>query len=548
MKDTVYLLNKMASECQIFHGSLDNLETTVELAEYLSIAKITYRIFVDGTINKESDIYSNSLCKELGNHYDFSIFAPNKEYSIVIRIYRNRYAEELSEDSRNVLDAFASILVSSITVYTLYLSRRRMKNHDDMGLTNKSYYLDVIERIILQNRQSEYYYGHLNIKNCNKLNSIFGSSVVNDIIENYGKILLNICNEDNFENVSRLGGDSFAFVIHENSLKRFVETLKDLPIRIDSDGDTIECIVNCRAGIVKGSNDYTEPHEFLSRAALTYRMTRNPDAKNIIISNDFIISDNQATDPLANELLNDLKEGKLLVYYQPIFKNDEDNTIVAAEALVRWRRSGELIRPASFIPTAEKFHFITDLDKYVLNKSCETLEKWISEGKEVVPITFNFSHHNFANSNISDEIIEIVDSHNIDHSLIIIELKEAAYLEEYESILFATKKLQKSGIRVTIDSFGKGYSSLSLLKDMEFDYLKLSSSFINDDNEKTHIIVESIISMASKLKIDVICQGIKDKETEDDFSSKGVKYFQSDYLEKALSERFFQNRLSNKNQ
>lgn len=541
MNNAIELLNRFSDECVNFVGTLDGFEAAIELANYFGVSQISYSAFLNGKLVEEKSILTLES-NENNEYIEVERESPTKERLLVVRIFLKNSPKELSSEDSGVLNIFANVILSQVTTYCLYVARKNTYLQETGGLTNKVYYLEHVEKIIESGKQSEYYYGHLNIKNATKFNAIFGNDITDRIIIQYGIELSNKCDKELNENVSRLGGDNFAFVIHEKNINNFIEVIKSVTVSLNNNDDIITHIVNCRCGIIQGNSNIYNSGELLSCATNIYKLTRRGN-KDIKIGDATNNAANYDSPTFLNELIYDLKSEKLLVYYQPIVKSKEKDEIVGAEALVRWRRSGELLLPHRFLPLAEKMGFITDIDLFVLRKGCETIAKWVSEGKKVVPICFNFSHHDFSTYDISNEIIEIVDFYKIDRNLVIIELKEADYLEEHEILLHASMKLREAGIRVAIDSFGSGYASISLLKKFNLNFMKLESSLVNDTSEKANIIIKNLINLAHDLSMVVVCQGITDKERIDQFKEKGNYYFQSEYFEKALSERFFSNKL-----
>ena len=142
-------------------------------------------------------------------------------------------------------------------------------------------------------------------------------------------------------------------------------------------------------------------------------------------------------------------------------------------------------------------------------------------------------------------IIEIIDKYKIDHSLINIEFKEAGFHEEYEAFCYSAQKLISEGVKISVDNFGSGFSSLILLSKLDFNFLKIDRSIVTSKDAKANIIIDSIITMAERLGLTVVCEGIETTEDIERIMNSGCNIFQTDFYDKAMSERFFLNRLRN---
>ncbi len=220
---------------------------------------------------------------------------------------------------------------------------------------------------------------------------------------------------------------------------------------------------------------------------------------------------------ITNNMEQALKDGEFIVYLQPKIEL-KGNTLVGAEALVRWKKEGNmLIPPNDFIPLFEKNGFVVFLDFYVYEEVCRKLRKWLDEGLPVVPISLNVSRIHLNDENFVNDIEKLVDSYRIPHSLLELELTESIFLNNTEEALTVMRKLRKKGFDVSIDDFGAGYSSLNLLKDMATDVIKLDKEFFGQGEmqKEEQIIVSSIISMAKQLNMKVLSEGVETKKQSD---------------------------------
>lgn len=241
----------------------------------------------------------------------------------------------------------------------------------------------------------------------------------------------------------------------------------------------------------------------------------------------------------------ELKNGNFVVYYQPKF-DIETGKIVGVEALSRWINNGKIAPPSMFIPVLEKNGDIVDLDLYVLENLCKDIHNFRNLGNKIVPASCNLSRKDFECEDLEDRIINIIRKYNVKTEDIVIEVTETTTLEENERLARFINTMWKNGILTSIDDFGIGYSSLSALRDFKVNEIKIDRSFINRDtiSESDEIIIGSIIDMAKKLNVDVICEGVETKKQADFLTKLGCFRAQGYYYSKPLPKLEFEDLLT----
>ena len=205
-----------------------------------------------------------------------------------------------------------------------------------------------------------------------------------------------------------------------------------------------------------------------------------------------------------------MKNGEFSPYYQPKV-NTETNTIIGAEALVRWIRNGEMMLPGEFIPVLEMDNSICELDFYIFEQVCKDIRRWIDEGTEPVRISTNFSRRNLFDPEFSKHIRKILEDYDIPKQYIEVELTESISEEENDMLSRFIRDMHDGDIVIAIDDFGTGYSSLSVLRDHKADVLKLDKSFIDGhtDTKRDVVVVSNIAKMAKELDMSVITEGVE---------------------------------------
>lgn len=216
---------------------------------------------------------------------------------------------------------------------------------------------------------------------------------------------------------------------------------------------------------------------------------------------------------IENKMEKALVKGEFYVCYQPKYCT-KDKSIVGAEALVRWRvKDGVVIPPSDFIPLFESNGFIKELDKYVFEQVCKDVSRWLDEGLDVKPVSVNLSQMQLYNTNFIKEYAEILERYDLDSKYVQLELTETALFDNPVTLAKIINQLHNMGFEILMDDFGKGYSSLNMLKDVEVDTIKIDKSFVDDigSNQKVERIIATIISLVRSLNMHVVAEGVENE-------------------------------------
>ncbi len=239
--------------------------------------------------------------------------------------------------------------------------------------------------------------------------------------------------------------------------------------------------------------------------------------ENHIISNEgknMYKSSEKTREEMCQEIFRAMKKREIQVYYQPQY-DALTGQLTGAEALARWTKDdGSMTMPGSFIPMLEQGTEITRFDWYILREVCMFLKQQQERKIPMVPVAVNFSRQHVKEEDFTKQLCEIVDSYGVPHTKIEIEITESAFTGQEERIAKWTQNVRKQGFKVAIDDFGSGLSSLSFVKDISVDVLKIDKSLIsrNCEDEKERIVLESIFNFAHRLKLVTIAEGVETRE------------------------------------
>lgn len=253
------------------------------------------------------------------------------------------------------------------------------------------------------------------------------------------------------------------------------------------------------------------------------------------------------TEDNINALLDKaIADKKIVAYYQPKY-DAVTGHINGAEALARWiDDDGSIVPPYQFIPLLEKSMLITKLDWYILNEVCAFLSREIKRGAKNVTVSVNFSRYHTKEPDFVMHLCEVVDRYSVPRKLIEVEITESALVDGTNIIQFIDD-IRKDNFSVAIDDFGSGLSSLTFVKDVPANVLKIDKSLLsgNCENEKERIVLESIFSFAQRLKLSTVAEGVETKEQLGFLRTCGCETIQGYYFSRPVTESEYAEILEN---
>ena len=270
-----------------------------------------------------------------------------------------------------------------------------------------------------------------------------------------------------------------------------------------------------------------------ARIACHYRIHDNPAEYRIY--DESLAESTQSEAYVLRHIDEALQMNHIKVYYQPIARATTDQ-VCSEEALARWDDPVYgLMPPSRFIPVLEEHGLLYKIDFYVLEQVLRDFRTKAKAGISCVPVSINLSRNDFYGRDIVDEICRRVDAAECPHHMIDIEITESAYASDTGVILHAMNRFHEAGFRLWMDDFGSGYSSLNLLKDSKFDLIKLDMRFMQNFDKKTEVIVGSVISMANRMGIDTLAEGVETEEQRNALRYLGCSRLQGYYYSRPLT-------------
>ena len=508
-------------------------------ADYFSIAKIEDTEYINGNlISKNVDYLSDNA----GTEY-FEVTLGNDEtVRTVVRFTYKQFPPQPTPEQLSLIPLFKNSIAGIIAVKRLSVQYAYLYNNDiDFGMYNQNYLFSKFDEMFAKGTATKYSVAFINIKHVNQLNRYFGSDIAGSAIKMFGAKLNSFPKREKGEFAVHLGGDNFVVVVQTQNLPELVSFIRAVPVSLSYGGDRFEHIFNCRAGITTIRPDHRFGNHVMGECSQAFSYSKQNNIDVVYYTEEINEKNHNNTETLTRAL----NENKFLIYYQPVISLEGEPTLQSAEALARWPLDGKIIAPQEFITLATDSGIVTKIDFFVLENVCKNIRDWQTRGLDVVPISINFSGRNLINSAIADDILEVIDKYDVDHSLIGIEFSEPDFTQRMPILKDVTHTLTEAGVLVTLDKFSTGQSTLTILHDMEANYVKIDAGRFNPDDPKGRTIANEMIHLANSLGYKVICEGVESQKEADDLVMCGCNLFQSFFYDKPLSERFFVNRLEN---
>ncbi|MHC0039598.1 sensor domain-containing protein [Pseudoneobacillus sp. C159] len=408
--------------------------------------------------------------------------------------------------------------------YLTELPNRRMFDGMLMKLASKS-----------QTNQDKFALFYLDLDRFKFVNDTLGHDVGDTLLREVSKRLSSLADKGF---IFRLGGDEFAIIMEDIENLEPLEFGKKVVREIEKpfliEGYELHITTSVGISIFPDDGDTLKNLKMNSDAAL-YR------AKELGKNNVQLFTKSLNTEPYKRYIFeNDLRKAimrkEFILHYQPKI-NLATGEIVGAEALIRWNHTKwGIVSPGEFIPLAEETGVIHEMTEWVMEQACKQLNEWKREGRRLVPVSVNISARTLMKADLVQKIKKQLGKYSISPSLIEIEITEDSLIKNEGLGVSTIQLLRELGMAISIDDFGKGYSSIGYLKKFKADCLKIDRSFIKDiqENNEDSFIVQSIILMAKGLGLKVVAEGVETEQQLQLLKSLNCDYVQGYYFSKPI--------------
>jgi diguanylate cyclase (GGDEF)-like protein len=450
--------------------------------------------------------------------------------------------QPFSEDTAEALASVADVIAQDMERRRAEERLRYQAFHDLLtGLPNRRLFVDRLEQALRRTgrtRGRKVAVLYMDLDNFKVINDSLGHKQGDALLSTVAERLRNCLRPE--DTLARFGGDEFTVLIEDihspkdvvQVAERIVEELREPFVIYER-----ELFVRASIGIALG-DARTQFSEELLRDADTamYRAKEQETLKNYEFFDRSIYDRVLARLTLENELRSALENGEFLLHYQPIV-NLCTSEVWGVEALLRWQHPERgLLNPSEFVPVAEESGLIVPVGKRVMEDACELANELQRSRPRSLVACVNFSAMQLEYPDSAHTVEEILRRTGLQASLLHLDITETAYIRTIAAHDGSLDRLKGLGVRISIDDFGMGYSSLSYLKRLPSDTLKVDKSFVAGLGEdiKDTSIVRMIIDLAHTLGMEVVAEGVESKKQAELLRQMGCDMAQGYYYAKPM--------------
>ena len=420
-------------------------------------------------------------------------------------------------------------------------------NFDNLtGLYNRDFLLLELDRLIknLSRKDTKIAVLFIDLDHFKEINDSLGHKA--------GDLVLQIVSDrikSNIRNIdvaARFGGDEFIVVLNdikdikdiENLAKRLLEDIKQ-PIIIQNK----KYYISASIGISIAPDDAIDKDLLIQYAdTVMYESKKAGKDRITFYTKELSQIANQKIE-LKNELYNGLEKNQFKLYFQP--QIDKNNKLVGMESLIRWSHPTKgIIYPLEFIPIAIEMGIIDKIDTWVIEESIIQYQKWQVKGYNPGIISCNITIYQLEKGDFYTTLKNLLEKYSFNPNHLAIEIVEEGIMKNPKKAIEMLNKIRDLGVRINIDDFGTGHSSLEYLTKLPISKLKIDKTFIKNipNNPDDMIITKTIINLAKNLSLEVIAEGVETETQRDFVFQNGCDYIQGYFYSKPITPNEFENK------
>jgi diguanylate cyclase (GGDEF)-like protein len=448
-----------------------------------------------------------------------------KSQSIEIRLKENRICIEVEvnivyDDNSRPTDKI--IRFKDVTKFNAQNDELTYMAYYDIltGLYNRNYFVRLLGEFVRRAGEENETVAvmFLDVDDFRKINDGMGIIVGDELVQLFGQYLIDLMGDNVV--ISHFNSDIYCIGIYGPYGARSVETIYQSikerlkkPFRLTGGQ---EIFITVSVGVAEFPEAASNTLELINCAEIVMFKAKSMGKDKIQYFDGAILNDFLQNVTIENKLKEAVFAQNFIMYFQPQFRTT-DKELRGVEALIRWKDdTGDMISPAVFIPIAEKNGTIVPIGTWVIEESLKAYADWRRKYHYPMIMSINISAIQYKQPDFIEKLLHILEKYQISPYEIELEITESILIDDFEEITQRLAVLRDIGIKISLDDFGTGFSSLSYLKGLPIDTLKIDKSFIDTviTDENTRIITESIIYMVKKLGFETVAEGV---ETEEQF-------------------------------
>ncbi len=523
----------------------NDLNTANKLLEKLEYYRHSHKTSMENmetllnTANQEFLDNSNNFMKPVVDTVDFIVAST----SVIFVIITSIMISGIVIITRNIARSVKMMEETSKALEQSERRNRQLAHYDSLtALPNRNLFLNRLEHQLHLSRRNNAKLALLfiDLDRFKHVNDSMGHQAGDELIVQSGNRLQECIRSS--DTVARIGGDEFNIILtevadFENSIIRVCERI----IKVLSESFEIrgkQIFISASIGVAVFPVDADNSSDLRKYADLAMYHAKENGRNNYELYSEHLDEKLKARVLMETNLRKAVDNDEFVLHYQPVVRL-EDMKIVGAEALIRWCHPElGMISPMDFIPVAEETGLILEIGEWVIREACRVSKKWNQQTDSEFRVAINVSPRQLKSNKLVSCIQSALQEFDLPAHYLDVEITENEMIEEDGISMNNLHALSELGIRLLLDDFGTGHSSLSYLHKLPFDVLKVDRSFIFklSEHESARELTTSIIAMAHALNLEVVAEGLETKESLELLKTMKCEYTQGYLLSKPILE------------